>query len=112
LTIDSGTKFEPEMVSVKTPDPTNAASGLSDVRTGIELVIVNVCPFDVPPPGEGLVVVTVAVPAVVRYPAGTVAVSEVELTKLVASGVPFQLAVAPETKFEPVAVSVKVEEFT
>jgi len=110
LTTDPGMKFEPVRVSVKGLDATKTVFGLIDVRTGTGLVIVNVNPLDVPPPGEGLPAVIVAVPAVVRYPAGTVAVSEVVLTRVVASGVPFQFTTDPETKFEPVTASVRVED--
>jgi hypothetical protein len=46
------------------------------------------------------------VPAVARDAAGTTAVSDVALTYVVCSAVPFACTVAPETKAEPVAVIV------
>ena len=70
--------------------------------TGV-LSIVNVIAFDVPP--HGVTTVIEAVPAVVMRAAGTVAVTCVP-EPVVASGVPFQLTVEPETKFVPFTVSV------
>lgn len=110
LTTDPATKFEPVTVRVNVDEPAIVDVGSTDVRTGIGLEIVNVKLFEVPPPGEGLFMVTVAVPAIVRYPAGTVAVSDVASTKVVVSGVPFQLTTDPETRFDPMAVSVNVED--
>ena len=48
-----------------------------------------------------------AVPFRAVFAAGTVAVSCELLTNVVASGVPFQLTVAPETKPVPLTVNVK-----
>ena len=70
------------------------------------LAIVNVCALDVPPPGLGFTTVIDAVPAVATRGAGTVAVSCVEETKLVARGAPFQFTVEVETKFVPLTVNV------
>lgn len=63
---------------------------------------------DVPPPGVGLVTVTVEVPAVARSVVVTVMSSVVEFTNAVVRALPFQFAVAPETKFSPVTVTVVV----
>ena len=76
-------------------------SGL--VITGVA-TIVNVCAFDVPP--HGVTTVIDAVPAVAMRAAGTMAVSCVAETNAVASGLPFQFAVEPETKLVPLTVSV------
>ena len=76
-------------------------SGL--VITGVA-AIVNVCAVDVPP--HGVTTVIDEVPAVAMRTAGTVAVSCVAETKPVASGLPFQFTVEPETKFVPFTVSV------
>ena len=78
-------------------------SGL--VITGV-LAIVNVCAFDVPPPGVGFTTVTDAVPAVAIRAVGTVAVSWVDETNVVVSAVPFQFTVEVETKFVPFTVKV------
>ena len=80
-----------------------AVSGL--VITGAAL-IVNVCALDVPPPGLGFTTVIDAVPAVATRDAGTVAVSCVEETKLVARGAPFQFTVEVETNLVPFTVKV------
>ena len=71
------------------------------------LAIVNVCALDVPPPGLGFTTVIDAVPAVATREAGTVAVSCVEETKLVARGAPFQFTVEVETNLVPFTVKVK-----
>ncbi len=71
--------------------------------TGVA-AIVNVCAFDVPP--HGVTTVSDAVPAVAMRTAGTVAVSCVVETNVVANAVPFQFTVEPETKLVPFTVSV------
>ena len=71
--------------------------------TGVA-TIVNVCTFDVPP--HGVTTVSDAVPAVAMRTAGTVAVSCVVETNVVANAVPFQFTVEPETKLVPFTVSV------
>jgi hypothetical protein len=73
------------------------------VITGVA-AIVNVCAFDVPP--HGVTTVTEAVPAVAMRAAGTVAVSCVAETNVVASTVAFHFTVEPETKLVPFTVSV------
>ena len=71
--------------------------------TGVA-AIVNVCAVDVPP--HGVATVIDAVPAVAMRTAGTVAVSCVVETNVVANAVPFQFTVEPETKLVPFTVSV------
>src|SRR5436190_4849949 len=66
--------------------------------------MVKVSEFAVPP--HGLTTVIEAVPAVAMRPAGTVAVSCVAETNVVASGLPFQFTVEPETKLLPFTVNV------
>jgi hypothetical protein len=73
------------------------------VITGV-VAIVSVCAFDVPP--HGVTTVIEAVPAVAMRAAGTVAVSCVAETNVVANGVPFQFTVEPETKLVPLTVNV------
>jgi hypothetical protein len=83
-----------------TPTVAHTVSGL--VITGV-LVIVNVCVLDV---AWQLTTVIEAVPAAAIREAGTVAVSCVEETTVVASAVPFHFTVEPETKFVPFTVKV------
>jgi len=78
-------------------------SGL--VITGVA-AIVNVCAFEVPPPGAGFTTVIDAVPAVATSEAGTVAWSCVDETNVVVRPEPFQFTVAPETNLLPFTVSV------
>ena len=81
----------------------HAVSGL--VITGV-LTIVNVCAFEVPPPGVGFTTVMEAVPAVAMSAAGTVAVSCVEETNVVMREVAPQRTVEVVTKLVPVTVKV------
>ena len=97
----------PLTVSVNAAPPAVAAFGFKLVMEGEGLLIVKVNPFDVPPPGAGFVTVTVALPAVVRSPAGIVAVNCVALIKLVVRPLPFQNTCDVGTKFDPLTVSVK-----
>jgi len=83
-----------------------AQFGLSELIIGVAL-IVNVCAFDVPPPGPGFTTVTEAVPGEATSAAVTVAVSCVEETNVVVSAVPFHFTVEVETKFVPLTVKVK-----
>src|SRR5438477_23090 len=75
--------------------------------TGGGGLIVNVSAFDVPPPGAGFTTVTDAVPTAATFAAGTIAVSLIEETNVVARAEPFQLTVEVETKLVPFTVRVK-----
>ena len=66
--------------------------------------IVKVRAFDGPPPGAGLLTVTLAVPAVAMSLAGIVAVKLVAPFTVVVRSDPFHRTVEPETKFEPLTV--------
>jgi antibiotic biosynthesis monooxygenase (ABM) superfamily enzyme len=68
--------------------------------------MVNVCAFEVPPPGVGFTTVTCAVPLVATSAAGTTAVSCVEETKVVVRAEPFQFTFDVEMKFVPFTVRV------
>jgi hypothetical protein len=70
---------------------------------------VNVCAFDVPPPGTGFTTVTAAVPVAFTSAARIVAVIVVLEIKVVTRGEPFQSTIALETKLEPFTVMVKSE---
>ena len=47
-------KFVPFTVRVKAAPPADALLGVSPLRVGTALLIVNAKPLDVPPPGAGL----------------------------------------------------------
>lgn len=110
LTVAPLTKLVPLTVRVKAEPFTRALVGLSEVITGVGLLIVNVTGDEVPPPGVGVNTVIAAVPPEVMSDAGIDAVSVVELTKLVVRLFPFHRTVLPFTKFVPVAVSVNAAE--
>jgi hypothetical protein len=80
-----------------------AVSGL--VIAGV-LAMVSVTGVDVAPEHVGFTTVIEAVPGLAMRMAGTVAVSCVEETNVVASGEPFQLTVEVETKLVPFTVNV------
>lgn len=106
------TKFVPVAVRVIAGLPVEAEFGLIDVSVGAGFVddwIVKVAPPDVPPPGAGLMTMTVAVPVLARAAAGTCAVSVVAFVYDVLSTVPFHRMVEDEMKFVPVAVRVMAE---
>jgi hypothetical protein len=98
----------PLIVNVKPASLTFFVAGEIFVVTGDGLFTVSVWAFDVPPPGVGLNTVMLLVPAVVRSLAGIVAVSCVELTKVVVLAVPPRRTIdAPFTKPLPLTISVK-----
>jgi hypothetical protein len=105
LTTEPETNPVPFTVNVNCAPPTNVHVGLRELMLGAAL-IVNVCAFDVPPPGAGLTTVIDAVPAVATREAGTVAVNCVAEINVVVSEVPFQSTVEVETKFVPLTVKV------
>src|SRR5580692_9898204 len=106
---EAATKSLPVTVSIKPVLPAAALDGESAVidGTGLEASMVKVSAPDVPPPGAGVTTVMPALPAVAMSVADTCAVSSVSLTKVVVSGVPFQLIADAATKSLPVTVRVK-----
>jgi hypothetical protein len=105
LTSEVETKFVPLTVNVKSVPPTVAQFGFSELIVGIPL-IVNVSAFDVAPQVPGFSTVIETVPGLAMFAFGTVAVNCVEFLNVVASDVPFQFTVEPETKFVPFTVNV------
>ena len=104
LTVEPETKFVPFTVKVNCPPPAVAQVGLIELVVGTGLLIVNVCGFEVPPPGAGVTTVTDAVPAFATRAAVTVAVSCVEETNVVVKAVPFQRTDEVATKLVPFTV--------
>ena len=83
LITDPLIKLVPVTVKVNAEPPAVAEEGDRVVAEGTGLpaaLMVNVNPLEVPPPGVGLVTVTVAVPAVAILAAGILAVTCVALT--------------------------------
>lgn len=70
-------------------------------------VIVKFTALEVPPPGAGLVAVTVALPTEAMAAAGMAAVNCVALTKVALGAMPLKLTVEAATKFAPLIVRVK-----
>ncbi len=91
------TKLLPLAVSVKSVLPAVTDAGDRLVSVGVGLLMLKVWPVEVPPPGVGLKTVTVAVPAVVRFAAGMVALRCVESVYVVVRSVPFQRTLDPLT---------------
>src|ERR1700722_15456074 len=88
LTAEVATKFVPFTVSVRAAPPTVVLAGESDVAVGTGLGTENDTLADVPPPGFGLVTVTLNVPAAAIAVAGIDALTCVALTSDVVSAVP------------------------
>jgi hypothetical protein len=102
FTVEVEMKFVPLTVNVNCESPVAAQVGLSELMVGVVLMVNVAAPeFVVQVP-----TVTEAVPGVAMSEAGTAAVSRVEDTNVVASGLPFQFTVEVETKFVPFTVNV------
>ena len=105
-TDEEATKFVPVRVSAKPELPAFVDVDDMEVSVGTGLLIVNVCAFDIPPPGVGFTTVMDAVPAVAISPAVIVAVSVVEETKVVARAEPLKSTVDEALKLVPLTVSM------
>jgi hypothetical protein len=107
--VEEETKLLPLTASVKAALPAVTLDGASEeiAGKGLALLMSNTAPLDAPPPGDGLLTVTVAVPALATSDAGTDAVSWVSLTKVVLNAWPFQSTADEATKLLPLTVSVK-----
>ena len=106
LTTEDELKFVPLTVNVKAAPPASALDGESDVIVGTGLFTVNGEAPEVPPPGAGLVTVTLNVPAAAMSAAVIAAVTCVEFTNVVVLEFPLKFTVAPVTKPVPLTVSV------
>ena len=108
FTVAPATKPVPVIVSVKHAPPTVAEVGAIEVSVGAETgLMVNDRVPDVPPPGAGLVTVTVAVPAVAISAAVIAAVNCVALTNVVVLVAPLNFTTDVDTKPVPLTVRVK-----
>ena len=108
-TVEPFTKFVPFTVSVNAAPPATAEAGarLDVAGRGFGgCVIVNVCAFDVPPPGAGVKTVTVALPCAAISAAVMFARNSVADMSEVVRFAPFQRTVEPLTKFVPFTVNV------
>jgi hypothetical protein len=103
FTVEVETKFVPVTVNVNCGPPVEAQAGASELMVGATLMVNVAAPELV----AQVPTVTEAVPGVAMSVAGTVAVSCVAETNVVASGLPFQFTVEVETKLLPFTVSVK-----
>jgi hypothetical protein len=93
----------PEGALVTVPEPAPALT----TETANDGTIVNVSAFEAPPPGGGLRIATLAVPAAAISLAEIVARSCVRLTNVVGRFAPFHWITELETKLEPLAVRTK-----
>jgi transcription initiation factor TFIIIB Brf1 subunit/transcription initiation factor TFIIB len=105
-TVEEETKFVPVTASVNAAPPAPAELGFSELAVGDGLLIVNVSGLEVPPPGAGVVTVTMAVPTVAMSAAVMAACKLVLETKVVVRALPFHWTLEDETKLDPVTVSV------
>jgi hypothetical protein len=105
-TVEVVMKLVPFTVMVNDGHPAGYELGLSEVIVGTGLLMVNVTAVDVLDGGPGFVTVTDAVPAVATRAAGTIAVSWVDETGVVASPEPFHLTTALLSNNVPFTVKV------
>jgi hypothetical protein len=107
-TIELLRKLVPFTVSVNDTPPAVPEIGLRlvIVGTGLDPVMLNMYALDVPPPGEELTAVTLAVPAEAMSAAVIAAVNCVLLTKVVVRLDPFHRIVELLRKLVPFTVSV------
>ena len=98
-TCDPETKLEPLTARLKVGEPAGTKVGERELMAGLSTLKGNVL-VTMPP---GLVTCTLTTPAPTSRFDGTVAVSALELPKLVDNGVEFHVTCAPETKFVPVS---------
>ena len=110
LTTDCGAKFVPVITSVAPADPARTVIGEMEVIVGTLLgagVMVKVREVaDVPPPGEEVNTVTVAVPGPAIRLAGTLVVIWLVLRKVVTRAFPFHSTTEPGEKLLPLTVKV------
>lgn len=106
FTAEFATKFEPVTASEKAAPPAAVFEGAKPVIVGTELLTVNCCAKEVPPPGVGFVTVTLSTPAVTMSLASIAAESWLELVNVVARGAPFQFTTDVLTNPRPVKESV------
>ena len=108
FTVAPVTKPVPIRVSVNAAPLTVAVAGAIELSVGPETaLIVNERVPDVPPPGAGLVTVTLAVPAVAMSAAVIAAVNCVALRKVVVLAAPLNFTTDVDTNPVPLTVSVK-----
>jgi hypothetical protein len=108
FTDEVATKPVPFTVSVNAAPPVVADVGESKVIVGAGLFAVNVEIPDVPPPGTGLVTVTLKDPAAAMSAAVMAAVICVAFTKVVVFAAPLKFTTEEELKFVPLTVSEKL----
>jgi len=106
--VEDDTKLFPVTVNVKAAPPAIADPGVNNVIADTAVVIVNVRAAEVPPPGEGLSTVTLAVLTALMSAAVMAACKLVLETNVVDRVLPFHWTVDVGMKFVPVTVNVKL----
>jgi len=113
-TTELGTKLFPTTVNWLSTastscSPAGAQLGKRKLMIGAVLVLpvmAKLTGFEVPPPGVGLVTITVDMPAEAMLKAGMTTVNCVELTNVVVGIAPPKLTIEDAVKFVPLIVSV------
>jgi len=107
MAVAPAAKFEPLIVIVNGPLPDGVELGLRVEVDGVGTVTVKFAGVVGAPPG--FATLTLIAPALDSRLAPIAAVNCDEVTNVVARDAEFHLTTAPETKFEPLTVSVKAE---
>jgi hypothetical protein len=111
-TVETETKPVPITVNVNAASPALTLEGFSVEIAGAGLtgvLMVNKTALELPPPGEGLNTVTLAVPALAMSLPNTCAETRALDMKVVARSDPFHRTTELETKLEPSTTRVKPE---
>lgn len=104
-TTELALKPVPFNVKVKPAPPAITGDGSMLVKVGSGLLMVKLRALVVPPPGAGLLTVTLAVPAAKTSAAVIAAVNCVALTNVVVRAPPFHCTIEVLLKFAPLTVS-------
>jgi hypothetical protein len=107
-----GSNFVPVTVMVVLDEPATIGLGETDVSAGTGFTALIATPADVPPPGAGVVTVSIVETGAATYALGTVAFNDVAEEYVVVSETPFQFTTLFDSKFVPVTVTTAFAEPT
>jgi hypothetical protein len=106
-TVESGSRFEPLKVRIKSGPPAVTELGLMPANEGGGLTTAKEAGDEVPPPGPGVLTVTVFVPGATMLAEASAALKAALLRKVVAREAPFQRTTEAGSKSEPVTLRAK-----
>jgi hypothetical protein len=99
--VEDATNPDPFTVRVSAAEPTDPASGETEVIAGIGLSTAKIVEFEDPPPGNGFVTTTLKFPADANSAVVSPIVNSLALMKLTLCNAPLELTEEEEMKPEP-----------